>query len=242
MFVAVVGCVLWFSAIVIRLSFSHQTWTLTERLVEATSFVVFAAIPIFFLATAIGAEVVKHILLRNNGLWFQLLTCLLLGLYISFIKLLALNPARFSSLKTLDNLIIQQAFWANVVIFLMGAFVVLRIPFLLLELRNRRVYTRKYQSPPLITRHSLQLILLLSLHFIYTSLVNTSLIAPTFKSEQSGYWIGLGYFAIVALMHLPIVRTTPPDRLMVFDLLLAVACLISLFVFSKPSFSFWSIY
>lgn len=235
---AIIGCVLWFSAIVVRLGFSQQSWTLTERLVEATSFVVFAAAPIFFLATSSGSEFAKRVLLRNNGLWFQVITCLLLGLYISLVKLLALNPARFNCLKEFDDLILKHYFWANVIIFLIGVFIVLRIPFLLLELRKRRVYPKKEQSLPLITKPSSQLILLLSLHFIYTSLVNTSLLSTKFESENSGYAIGFGYFVIVALIHLPIVRTTPPDRMMVFDLLLAVACLISLFVFSRPFFSF----
>jgi membrane protease YdiL (CAAX protease family) len=236
--VAVIGCVLWFSAIVVRLSFSQQTWTLTEQLIEATSFVVFAAIPIFFLATRSGSAFVKRVLLRNRGLWFQVFTCLLLGLYITVVKTLALNPARFGWLKEFDSLIIKHYFWANVILFLIGVFIVLRLPFLLLELRNRRVYTQKHQSFSLLTRYNGQLLLLLSLHFIYTSLVNTSLISTAFTSEYSGYWIGLGYFLVVALMHLPIVRTTPPDRMMVFDLLLAVACLVSLFAFSKPFFSF----
>ena len=236
--VAVIGCVLWFSAIVVRLSFSQQAWALTEQLVEAASFVIFAAVPIFFLATSIGSEFAKRVLLRNSGLWFQVLTCLLLGFYITLVKTLALNPARFGWLKEFDSLIIKHYFWANVTLFLIGVFIVLRLPFLLLELRNRRVYTKKHQSFPLLTGYNGQLLLLLSLHLIYTILVNTSLISTAFKSEYSGYWIGLGYFLVVALMHLPIVRTTPPDRMMVFDLLLAGACLVSLFVFSKPFFGF----
>lgn len=45
---AVIGCIVWFSAIVLRLSLSSRHWTLTEKLIEATSFVIFAAVPIFF--------------------------------------------------------------------------------------------------------------------------------------------------------------------------------------------------
>lgn len=235
---AIIGCILWFGAIVVRLDFSGQLWTLTEQLVEATSFVIFAAIPIFFLATSTGTEFAKRVLLRNNGLRFQVLICLLLGLYISLIKLLALNPARFTCLEDFENLIIKHYFWANVFVFLIGAFIVLRIPFLLLELRKYKINKRKYQSLPQTIRDSSQIILLLSLHFIYTSLVNTSFLSAGIETVNSGYIIGFGYFVVVALMHLPIVRTPSPDRTTVFDLLLAAACLISLFMFSKPAFSF----
>lgn len=235
---AVVGCVLWFSAIVIRLSFSSKPWTLTERLVEAASFVLFAAVPIFFLATYAGAEFARRVLLRNNGLWFQALTCLMLGFYISLVKLLTLNPARFSWLKQFDHLIVYDSFWLNVLIFLVGVFVVLRLPFLLLELRDRRIYTKKRQSIVSLIKRNGQLLIFLTINFIYISLVNTSLISTAFQAEYSGYFIGSSYFLITLLMQLPIAKTTPPDRMMVFDFLLAAACLISLFGFSRPSFSF----
>ncbi len=235
---ATIGCVLWFSAIVIRLSFSSKPWTLTERLVEAASFLLFAAVPIFFLATPIGAEFAKRVLLRNNGLWFQTLTCLLLGLYISVVKLLALNPTRFSWLKQLDSLIVRNYFPLNVIFFLIGVFVVLRVPFLLLELRDRRIYTKKHQTIATFIRRNGQLILLLMANFLYVSLVNTSLVSTAFEAEYSGYFVGFSYVLIAFLMHLPIVRTTSSDRMMVFDLLLAAACLTSLFWFSRPSFSF----
>lgn len=235
---AVIGCVLWFSAIVTRLSFSGKAWTLTERLVEATSFVIFAAIPIFFLATNAGSEFAKRVLLRNNGLWFQTFTCLLLGFYISVVKLLALNPARFGWLKQFDDLILKDYFWLNVSFFLVGVFVVLRLPFLLLELRDRRIYTKKRQTVVSIIQRNGQLLMLLGINFIYISLVNTSLVSTAFEVEYSGYFIGLSYVLIVFLMQLPIVRTTPSDRMMVFDFLLAAACLVSLFWFSRPSLSF----
>ncbi|MBW4695664.1 MAG: CPBP family intramembrane metalloprotease [Lyngbya sp. HA4199-MV5] len=235
---AAIGCILWFSAIIVRLSFSSKPWTVTERLVEATSFVIFAAVPIFFLATPVGAEFAKRVLLRNNGLWFQTLTCLLLGLYISLVKLLALNPARFSWLKQFDSLIVRNYFWLNVIFFLAGVFVVLRLTFLLLELRDRRIYTKKHQTIVTFIRRNGQLISFLIANFLYVSLVNTSLLATAFEAEYSGYFIGLSYVLIVFLMQLPIVRTTSPDRMMVFDLLLAAACLLSLFWFSRPAFSF----
>ena len=235
---AAIGCLLWFSAIVVRLGFSHLAWTWTERLVEAFSFVIFAAIPIFFLATPVGAEFARRVLLKNNGLWFQTLTCLLLGLYISVVQGLALNPARFGWLKQFDSLIVRNNFGLNVLCFLAGVFVALRLPFLLLELRDRRIYTKKHQTIATFSRRNGQLILLLTANFIYVSLVNTSLLSTAFKAESSGYFIGLSYVLIAVLMYLPIVRTTSPDRMMVFDLLLAVACLTSLFWFSRPSFSF----
>ncbi|PSB26254.1 CPBP family intramembrane glutamic endopeptidase [Stenomitos frigidus] len=236
--VAAIGCVLWFSAIVIRLSLSHKLWTLTERLVEAASFVIFAAIPIFFLATHVGAEFARRVLLKNNGLWFQTLTCLLLGLYIAVVKLLALNPTRFSWLKQFDSLIVSNNFGLNALCFLLGVFVVLRLPFLLLELRGRRIYTKKDQTIATFVKRNGQLLSFLIANLLYISLVNTSLISSTFEAEYSGYFIGLSYVLIAFIMQLPIVRTTPPDRMMVFDLLLAAACLVSLFWFSRPSFSF----
>ncbi|XGV98804.1 MAG: CPBP family intramembrane glutamic endopeptidase [Leptolyngbya sp. BL-A-14] len=236
--VAAIGCVLWFSAIVIRLSFSSKPWTLAERLVEATSFLLFAAVPIFFLATSVGAEFAKRVLLRNNGFWFQTLTCLLLGFYISVVKLLALNPQRFSWLKQFDSLIVRNYFWLNVGFFLAGVFVVLRLPFLLLELRDRRIYTKKHQTIAAFIQRNGQLIVFLLANFLYVSLVNTSLLSTAFDAEYSGYFIGFSYIFIVLLMNLPIVRTTSSDSMMVFDLLLAVACLTSLFWFSRPAFSF----
>ena len=234
---AVIGCVVWFSAIVIRLSFSSKPWTLTEKLVEATSFVIFAAIPIFFLATHEGAEFARRVLLRSNGLWFQTATCLLLGTYISIVKLLGLDPSRFSWLKQFDRLIFQDYFWLNVVLFLLGAFVVLRLPFVMLALRDRTSHSLKQPTLRSIIKQNRQLLILLILNFIYISLVNTSLVSTAFKAESSGYFIGLTYFLITALLLSPIVNPSP-TRMTVFDLLLTGACLLSLFCFSKPFFSF----
>ena len=234
---AVVGCLVWFSAIVIRLGFSSKPWTLAEKLIEAISFVIFAAIPIFFLATHEGAEFTKRVIFKNKGLWFQTLTCLLLGIYISTVKLLGLNPSQFSWLKQLDRLILPDSFWLNAVFFLLGAFVTLRLPFVLLALRDRKPHSLK--QPALIStiRQNSQLLLLLSANFIYLSLVNTSLVSTAFKTEYSGYFIGFGYSLIAAFLLSPVVRPSP-TRMTVFDLLLAVACLLSLFCFSRPFFSF----
>jgi membrane protease YdiL (CAAX protease family) len=234
---AVIGCVVWFSAILIRLSFSSKSWTLTEKLVEATSFVIFAAIPIFFLATHEGAEFARRVLLRSNGLWFQTATCLLLGAYISIVKLLGLDPSRFSWLKQFDRLIFQDYFWLNVVLFLLGAFVVLRLPFVMLALRDRTSHSLKQPTLRSIIKQNRQLLTLLILNFIYISLVNTSLVSTAFKAESSGYFIGFAYFLITALLLSPIVNPSA-TRMTVFDLLLTGACLLSLFCFSKPFFSF----
>jgi membrane protease YdiL (CAAX protease family) len=234
---AVIGCVVWFSAILIRLSFSSKSWTLTEKLVEATSFVIFAAIPIFFLATHEGAEFARRVLLRSNGLWFQTATCLLLGAYISIVKLLGLDPSRFSWLKQFDRLIFQDYFWLNVVLFLLGAFVVLRLPFVMLALRDRTSHSLKQPTLRSIIKQNRQLLTLLILNFIYISLVNTSLVSTAFKAESSGYFIGFAYFLITALLLSPIVNPSA-TRMTVFDLLLTGACLLSLFCFSKPFFGF----
>ncbi|MBD2035806.1 CPBP family intramembrane metalloprotease [Leptolyngbya sp. FACHB-321] len=234
---AVIGCVLWFSAIVIRLGFSSKPWTLTEKLVEATSFVVFAALPILFLATYEGAELARRVLLRNSGLWFQTATCLLLGVYISVVKLLGLNPARFGWLNQFDRLIIQDSFWLNVILFLLGAFVVLRLPFVMLGLRDRKPHG--FKPPTLLStiKQNSQLTFLLVANFIYFSLVHTSLISTAFKAEYSGYFIGLAYILIAILLVSPLV-TPSATRMTVFDLLLTGACLLSLFCFSRPFFSF----
>lgn len=234
---AVIGCIVWFIAIILRLSLSNKPWTLTEKLVEATSFVIFAAVPIFFLATREGTEFAKRVLLKNNGLLFQTLACLLLGAYISIVKLLGLNPAQFGWLKQLDRLIIKDYFWLNVVLFLLGAFIVLRMPFVMLALRDRKLYpTKQYTVLSTIKRNS-QLLLLLIATFIYSSLVNTSLVSTAFQTEYSGYFIGLSYILITILLLSPIIRPSS-TRMTAFDLLLAAACLLSLFCFSRPFFSF----
>ncbi len=180
---AVVGCIVWFGAIVIRLSFSNRPWTLTEKLVEAVSFIIFAGVPIFFLATNAGTKFAQRVLLRNHGFWFQVFTCLLLGLYISVGRLLNVNPERFAWLHQLDRLIVNNAFWLNTALFLVGAFIVLRLPFLLLALRDRKLYGKQKQTIFSIAQQNSQLILLLVINFIYISLVNTSLISTAFQRE-----------------------------------------------------------
>lgn len=234
---AAIGCIVWFSAIVLRLSLSSRHWTLIEKLVEATSFVVFAAVPIFFLATHAGTEFARRVLLRNNGLWFQALTCLLLGIYISVVKLLGLNPVLFGWIKQLDRLIIADAFWLNAVFFLLGAFIILRLPFVMLALRDRKPYPIQQQTLLAAIKRNSQLLFLLIATFVYTSLVNTSLVSTAFQTEYSGYFIGLGYILLTGLLLSPIARFSS-THMTVFDLLLAAACLLSLFGFSRPSFSF----
>lgn len=235
---AVLGSCLWFAAIAIRLGFSNRGWTLPERLVEAASFVVFAAIPAFFLATPPGERLARTVLLKKAGIWFQTGTCLLLGIYISAVKFLGLDSSRFRWLTRLDDLILENQFWLNTLLFLIGVFIVLRIPFLFLKFRDRAFRFERFQDWIKTLWHNPELLILLLLNFVYISLANTSLVSPRFESESSGYWMGFSYFLTFFLMNLPIAKGTSSDRFMVFDLLLSATCLYSLSWFAGPNFSF----
>ncbi|MBD2022265.1 CPBP family intramembrane metalloprotease [Leptolyngbya sp. FACHB-36] len=225
--VAIVSCLLWFFAIVIRLGFSSKPWTLIEKLVEAGSFVVFAGIPVFFLATPHGTAFARKVLLAKSGFWFQAIVCFLLLTYISLVKFLGLNSINFIWLNRLDDLIFSNQFWLNTILLLIGVFVVLRIPFRLLELRNRPIRKPFHQD--------VELLVLLFLNFIYISLSNTSLISIRFNSENSGYFVGFAYILISWLISRTIAKRSTSSG---FDFLLAAACLGSLFWFSTPGFSF----
>ena len=234
---AIVATFLWFVAILVRLQLSTQPWTFLEQLVEATSFVVFAAIPVFFLATHPGTQVAKRWLLQNNGLGFQALTCFLLMIYILCLQGLELTSDRFLLLNHLQNLIFQRQLWLNIAIYLSAVFVVLRIPFLFLHLPAFRGIQRVINLSIAQPRFKLELITLLLLNFLYISLANTSAFTEEFDFQRSNYWVGLIYCLIFWLAEkLPSRKSG--DRLRSLDLLLVTACLLSLFWFSLPRLNF----
>lgn len=107
----------------------------------------------------------------------------------------------------------------------------------MLALRDRKPHSAKQYLLLSTIKQNSQLIFLLLANFIYISLVNTSLVSTAFQTEYSGYFIGLSYILIAALLRSPIVRPSS-TQMTAFDLLLAAACLLSLFCFSRPFFSF----
>jgi len=237
--VAILACLIWFSAVIIRLNFSgSQQWTNLEKILEATSTVFFCGLPVFFLATPQGSRIAKKNLLENAGLLFQVLVCVALTIYISVVKFLSLNPIHFVWLNQINSLIFEDKFWLNTVLFIAGVFVGLRIPFLMLKLRiSKEVKTNKNFIA--VARLNSQLLLLLGINFVYLVLTHTSLISSNYNSNQfEGYYIGLGYILVFLLMTSPICKRTSNQKLMIFDLFLIIACLGILFYFSMPFFSF----
>jgi membrane protease YdiL (CAAX protease family) len=231
--VALVLSLLWFGAIVIRLGYSSQPWTWSERFYEAGSFVVFAT-PVLWLATPWG-ERGRSLLVRQAGLGYQLLTCGLLSLYMAIGQSLAVNPGLFPWRRHLQNLILPSTFfpstvsgawgapasWCNAVLFLLGAFVALRLPFVLLQVRRG-------QSP-------WEVLPLLGCNLAYLVASQTSLISTQFRSEYSGLWIGLAYGGLYGILRR---CSSAPSRLELPDLALVASCLLSLVHFARPFFSF----
>jgi membrane protease YdiL (CAAX protease family) len=236
---AIVATWLWFGAIILRLQLATPPWTFPEQLVEATSFVVFAAIPIFVLASRPGAQIAQW-LLHNHGFRFQALTCCLVAGYILLLQGLGLHSDRFLLLDQLRNLIFKQQFWLNTVIYLSAIFVVLRIPFLFLNLpafRGILPSNRSQTQPKSQPNFKLELLTLLGLNCLYISLVNTSAFTEGFNFSRSNYWVGLLYGLIYWLANTGPGRKRG-DRLRLLDLLLVTACLLSLFWFSLPRLNF----
>lgn len=237
--VAIFACSIWFAAIIIRLSFlENQPWTNLEKIVEATSTILFCGLPVFFLATPQGSRITKKVLLKNAGLPFQLLACIALIVYISAVKFLSLSSGNFVWLNQINSLIFKDRFWLNTLLFIAGVFVALRIPFLLLKLRKSKE-AKTIKDFIEVIQLNPQLLILLGLNFIYMVLSHTSLISPNYNSNQSeGFYIGLVYILVFLLMNLPICKRTSSQRLMIFDLFLILICLGILFLFSMPFFSF----
>jgi membrane protease YdiL (CAAX protease family) len=236
---AITGCLIWFVAIIIRLGISEEKrWTLIEQIVEALSFVVFSGIPIFFLATPQGSKFAKNVLVKNNGLWFQVIFCTNLAIYISCVKFLELSPDKFIWLDQMNDLIVKDNFWLNSSLFLLGAFAALRLPFLILKFRKANNITN-LQNSTKFYRDNSQAFILLGINFIYIVASHTSLISTYFKPNYlEGYYIGFGYLLAFFMMNLQVCKNTPPDKLMIFDLLLILICISILFWFSTPFFSF----
>ena len=236
--IAIVGSFLWFVAIIIRLELSGRSWTFLEQIVEATSFLIFAAVPVFFLATRPGAEVAKRFLLQRNGLWFQTLVCFLLAIYIGCVKGLSLSSAHFPLLNHLQNLLLKDQFWLNTAIYLGAVFVVLRIPFLFLRLKAFQPRQSFLSSPTFRIRSDRELLALLLINFLYISLANTGIFSEDFNFQRSNYWVGLIDLLIFCCVKVLPISPRPRDRLRLLDLLLFVVSLLSLFWFSLPSLNF----
>lgn len=238
-----IACLLWFSASMIRFSQDGEAWTVAEQIIESGAFVVFAGIPIFFLATKPGEKFVKYYLLKQHGLRFQLLVCGAMFLYLSLVKSTAQNLGQFRFLSQIENLVFAQNFWLNTGVFLLGVFAALRIPFLVLDWRRSRPWEPSLAEPRSRAigksqNSTWQLWVCTGLYVLYVILSQTALVSPALKTENSGYWIALAYLLTLGIMTLPITQKTSPTRFMVFDLLLSVLCIYSIFGFTRPIFRF----
>lgn len=222
--IALLAPVIWFIAILVRHHLPEAgDWPLSESLIEAFSFVVFAAIPIFGLATHSGDRLAKQVLLPKQGLVFQIALCAALGIQVVLGKALNLGSRHFSWIEQLNTLIIPGQFWLSVLLFLGGVFVALRIPFVVQELRQ--------QPQPLLRW---QLYGLLLINTLYLSLHHTG-------NPREGLIVGIAYGLIclgLTWPHRRSVNALPKDRLVPSDFWLMVLCIAILYWFSIPSFSF----
>jgi membrane protease YdiL (CAAX protease family) len=223
-FIAFLAIVIWFTAILVRHHLPEAgDWPLSESLIEAFSFVVFAAIPIFGLATQSGDRLVKQVLLPKQGLVFQIALCAALCLQIVLGRALNLGSRHFNWIEQFNTLIIPGQFWLNVPLFLGGVFVALRIPFVVQALR---------QQPQ--TRLRWQLYSLLLLNTLYLSLHHTG-------NPREGLMVSIAYGLICLALtwsHQHSVNALPQNRLIPSDFWLMVLCVAILYWFSIPSFSF----
>jgi membrane protease YdiL (CAAX protease family) len=225
--IAVLFCILWVGAIAIRLS-SIEGWTLAEIVFAASSFGIFAAIPVFFLATPWGERLAHRILLPNQGLTAQIILCVALGMYVSLGHILNLNPKHFPWLVQLDHLFVLDQFWFNTLLFLGGVFVATRIPFVMLGLRQ----------VPFRFKAQRQLCGLLLLNTLYLGLHRTG-------NPMEGIAVGLTYGLVCLGISWPKWnkrqsrdRCAPRVRLIPSDLFLMILCAGIIYCFSTPSFSF----
>jgi membrane protease YdiL (CAAX protease family) len=219
--IALLSTCLWFIAIVLRLS-AFPDWTFAEILFEAGSFAIFAAIPIFFLATPNGEQFAHRVLLPNHGLTVQSILCLALAIYIGIGHSLGINPKHFPWLEQLEQLFISGQFWLNTLLFLSGVFIAARIPFVVLDTR---------QTPFLLKEHR-ELCLLLVLNLLYLTLHNTG-------NPLEGFWIGIVYGLVCLGMNWPgWKKPQGHNHLIPFDLFLMILCTGIIYVASTPSLSF----
>jgi membrane protease YdiL (CAAX protease family) len=221
-FVALLAPLIWFIAILVRHHLPGSgDWTLSESLIEAFSFVGFAAVPIFGLATPKGDRLATHLLLPNQGLRFQITLCAALAVFIGVGKGLNLSDRHFDWIEQFNTLIIPDQFWLNVVLFLGGVFVALRIPFVVQALRQKPLLNLRWQ-----------LYGLLALNTLYLSLHRTS-------SPWEGFIISIVYGVICIWLILPLSHDIlPRQQLVPSDFWLMVLCVAILYWFSIPSFSF----
>jgi membrane protease YdiL (CAAX protease family) len=223
-FIAPLATLIWFVAILVRHHFPEAgDWTLSESLFEACSFVVFAAVPIFGLATQWGDRLATHLLLPNQGLRSQLTLCAALAVFIGIGKGLNLSDRHFDWINQFNTLVVPGQFWPNVVLFLVGVFVALRIPFVVQALRQKPEPNLRWQLYSLLLPNTL-----------YLSLHRTA-------SPWEGFIISMVYGAICVGLTWPHRRTvnaSPPKQLVPSDFWLIVLCVAILYWFSIPSFSF----
>jgi membrane protease YdiL (CAAX protease family) len=220
--IAFLACCLWFGAIVLRRS-ELSDWTTPEILFEASTFVIFAGIPVFFLATPLGEKWVQRVLLPRQGLATQIILCTALGCFIFIGRILPLNPNHFPWLDTFKVLFIPQQFWLNSALFLGGIFVVARIPFAALRLRQASGTGHNL-------RQNRELCLLLLLNALY--------LASRQGTPLEGLVVGITYGLVCwVISRWGQTKSPEPDRLLPVDFLLMVLCAGIIYPLSLPSFS-----
>jgi membrane protease YdiL (CAAX protease family) len=237
--------IVWFVAIVVRLSLLESgSWTLTEKLFEASSFVCFAAIPIFGLATRAGEKFAKQILLPNHGLGFQGLLCVSMAMYLGVGRSLHLNPNHFPWVEQLNSLVVPNHVNLNLILFLGGLFVSLRLPFLVLA-RRQKPFWLKGKSFIQQIREYRQLILLLLLNTLYLCAAHTSFLFPhSFGNSSEGLIVGVVYVSIcLGMSGLGWKQQGDPfdkprNRLIPSDFGLMVLCAAVIYWVSTPSLTF----
>jgi membrane protease YdiL (CAAX protease family) len=238
--------VIWFCAIFIRLSLAESgDWTPIEKLFEASSFLIFAAIPIFGLATRAGEKFAKQILLPKYGLGFQGLLGISMAMYLGVGRSLALSAKHFPWIEQLNSLVVPNHFNLNLVVFLGGLFVALRLPFLASKLRQEPFWREGKPFIQEIQRHG-QLLLLLLLNTLYLCAVHTSFLFPHPSGGSSeGLIVGGAYISICLGMSglgwkpqgdRPFDKLR--NRLIPFDFGLMVLCAAVIYWVSTPSLTF----
>lgn len=223
--IAVLGCLVWGAAILLRRS-QLPDWTLVEACVESISFTVFAALPLFGLATPWGQRFAQRVLLPRQGLITQCLLCGGLALYLALGWRLGLSSQHFPGFEQLEGLWIPHAWVLNAVLFLGSVFVAARIPFVVLALgHSSRERTHR--------RHLLQQLGLL--------LVGLGVLLGL---RQQGIALeGVGVAVAYGLVTWSVIAPTQPKiggrlSLTLRDLGLMVLCAGIIYLFSVPSFGF----
>ncbi len=225
-----IGCGLWFIALFFRLSVRDDSWTWMEKLVECIALVGFSGVPVFFFATPPGSRWVRSVLLKYDGLFFQLGICCALALYIFPVAYLGWDPNKFSWLGPLRRVISDNPFSFNAMAFLSAAFIVLRLPFLFLKLRSQPPLIKHISHISKLFSHHLEITIVLTLHLIACSVLITD-----------GYLLGFAYIVLFLGMNLPFSRQPGcGQRLQVFDFFLVLTCLGAMILFSSLHFDFAS--